>query len=810
MAKEFIARNGLIVTSGQIQGLLASGIVISGSIASGSVNNFKLSSGASISNLLSGSISGLLIANSSILSGNISSGILSQNHFGSGSVSSGQIAANSVVSGSFASGQVSNFALSSGASIFNLLSGSIGSGLLGNASVLSGTISSGQVGYPHLAGIVAGAGYFVGGSDSLAAPVNTGDKLNFSNDTTIAKTTANLSTSRYGVTGVSQNVTKGYLAGGYDEFGSPVVSADKLVFSNDTSSASTSSNLSQARSYSAGCSGEGTKGYFTGGFLDGNNTTVSDKITYSNDTTAAQTTADLPIAIAAMSSVTEGTTKGFFAGGYDNGGNDLTDLYRITYSNDTTSSVTVANLSQNISWLSGVTGETTKGYFIGGYLGGTIVDTADKIVYSTEVVSAQASANLSTARYASAGVSQGSSKGFVAGGSTTGGASTIADKITYSTDTTAAQTTADLSQARSFLASVNQYQGSSAAYSIFSGHFANNSINSGSIAAGEIGQMHLSSGCIVSGHIISESVYGDVLGSGAIVSGNIASGSIGFNEFGREIVNNDIKQNNFRLGVVSGVPISSGDLTARTTLFLNPYNGDSIMLYDGSDWSVYTTSGTSVSIATSALASGQVYDVYCYSNAGVPDLEYSASWTNINTRSDAVSYVNGVPVKATDSTRRVIGTVYARTSGIVDDSYQYRGVWNWDNRVSRAMHFRTTSGQTYNVSGGLNARPYLPVSAACTIFWAQGYPGIGCQVSMGSTSRRSAGAATAYARVDGITNAFVDFIGNLTLSTTAEWKVATGIVQGINGLNFFYPQIGMNASGTIVASEARVLNIIEG
>ena len=375
----------------------------------------------------------------------------------SGSITSGNIGNNAIFSGNIASGSISAFSLASGViggGSLVLTSGTVVSGLIGNNAVTSGNIASGQIGLFHFISPIDGAGYFIAGGDSLAI-YQTGDKLNFSNDTTIAKTTANLSQIRINLAGVSENTTKGYLAGGYDGVSGDTVNADKLLFATDTSSASTVSNLSQARGYLAGCSGEGTKGYFTGG---GAALTTSDRIAYSNDTTAAQTTADLPIGILGLAAVTNGSTKGFYAGGFDSGGNELTDVYRITYSNDTTSSVTVATLSQNRGYLSGVTGETAKGYFIGGYFAGNILGTADKIIYSTEVVTAQTSANLTNAHYQSTGVSQGINKGFVAGGLSTGFVfSPNADKINYSNDTTNASTTANLSQARGGLASVNQY-----------------------------------------------------------------------------------------------------------------------------------------------------------------------------------------------------------------------------------------------------------------------------------------------------------------------------------------------------------------
>ena len=266
MATEFIARNGLIVISGQIQGLLASGIVLSGSIASGQVSNFKLSSGAAIYNLQSGNIVSGLLANNSVVSGSIASGQIGQMHLSSGSINSGQLAT-----------------------------------------------------------LFAFAGYFAGGF-TTGTEVATADKLTYSTDVTIAQTTANLSQARLGLAGCSGEGTKGYFAGGMTGLANvTVTTADKITYSNDTTTAQTTGNLSQARYYLTGCSGENTKGYFAGGISSnlGLGVVTSDKITYTSDTTAAQTSANLSQARGYLAGVTEGSQKGYFAGG-NSSGNQVT------------------------------------------------------------------------------------------------------------------------------------------------------------------------------------------------------------------------------------------------------------------------------------------------------------------------------------------------------------------------------------------------------------------------------------------------------------------------------------------------------
>lgn len=349
-----------------------------------------------------------------------------------------------------------------------------------------------------------------------------------------------------------------------------------------------------------------------------------------------------------------------------------------------------------------------------------------------------------------------------------------------------------------------------------SGHAQNNSISSGIIASGQISRNHVSSGSVFSGHIASGAVYGTVIGSGTITSGNFQFNQIGFNHFSLEVENNTPKKNNLRISVVSGVPVTSGDLTSRTTLFLVPYNGNTISLYDGSSWGLFTTSGTNVSISTAALASGNIYDVYCYANAGVPTLEFSTAWTGgITSRADAIQFVNGVPLKSGALSRRFVGTVWARQSGIIDDGRQYRGVWNWDNRVTRPMDFQETTAHTYNVSGALNARPWPTAgtgNSGNAIYWIQGIGGIAANFSAQTSFRRSTGATTTFAILNLRTNGNADpwnFIQS-TLSTTLDYKMTAGAIQSQLGLNWVYAEETASASGAFTGDFIRLYNNIEG
>lgn len=154
----------------------------------------------------------------------------------------------------------------------------------------------------------------------------------------------------------------------------------------------------------------------------------------------------------------------------------------------------------------------------------------------------------------------------------------------------------------------------------------------------------------------------------------------------------------FRLTTESGVPVSTSDRTAQGTVYLTPFSGGQIALYDGvSAWSVVTSA--EVSLALSSLTSGKNYDVFAWNNAGTVTLELSAAWTNDTTRADAVTRQNGVMVKSGATTRRLVGTIRTTGTTTTEDSSTKRFVWNRDNQAIRWMQV-TESTATWTYTSG--------------------------------------------------------------------------------------------------------------
>jgi hypothetical protein len=249
-------------------------------------------------------------------------------------------------------------------------------------------------------------GYVMGGNTTSTATVMTADKLNFSNDTTAAQTTAKLSQARSQLYGVSERSTKGYVAGGFTT-ATPVVAvatADKITFAGDSTAAQTTANLSTARKASAGLAEGTTKGYWAGGYTGSIITScvvTAESVTFSSDTTAAKTTANLSAFRAESFAGSDGSTKGYWCGGQTGAASTRVD--KITFSTDTTAALT----SQSFNQYFGTSGSNgTKMLGVGGVNGATglVFGGSNKVTFATDTA-AGAGVSISQSRQGACGFS---------------------------------------------------------------------------------------------------------------------------------------------------------------------------------------------------------------------------------------------------------------------------------------------------------------------------------------------------------------------------------------------------------------------
>jgi hypothetical protein len=162
-----------------------------------------------------------------------------------------------------------------------------------------------------------------------------------------------------------------------------------------------------------------------------------------------------------------------------------------------------------------------------------------------------------------------------------------------------------------------------------------------------------------------------------------------------------------RLTLESGVPVSTTDQTAKTTIYYTPYVHNTVPLWNGSIWVPTTFAETSLALGT--LTSGKPYDVFGYLSSGVLALELLA-WTDGSTRATAVTLQDGRYCKSGDKTRLLLGTFYTVSTTTTEDSVANRFVSNVYNRVAKNLTYTSLdAGHTYSTK---TVRAYNNTSAS--------------------------------------------------------------------------------------------------
>jgi hypothetical protein len=161
----------------------------------------------------------------------------------------------------------------------------------------------------------------------------------------------------------------------------------------------------------------------------------------------------------------------------------------------------------------------------------------------------------------------------------------------------------------------------------------------------------------------------------------------------------DPSTNGFRLTGVTATPVMTADSTALSNLYLASYTGGSIALNDGTNWQLVAPT-SEPTIAVTGRTTDLPFDVFAYNNAGTVTLEL-LDWSTATARATGITVVNGVRTKTGDKTRRLVGTVRARSSTTFhwvtagDDAPCKLDLWNADNRVVIGFRLRALTN-TWN------------------------------------------------------------------------------------------------------------------
>lgn len=230
-----------------------------------------------------------------------------------------------------------------------------------------------------------------------------------------------------------------------------------------------------------------------------------------------------------------------------------------------------------------------------------------------------------------------------------------------------------------------------------------------------------------------------------------------------------------RLTLTTGVPVTTSDVTAATTVYYTPYVHNVISLWDGANWKNINFS--EVSLALGTLTSSKPYDVFAYLSGGALALEMLA-WTDGTTRATGVSYQDGRLCKTGNKTRLLLGTFYTTTTTTTEDSTEKRFLSNVYNVVTKNMAKLETTSHTYTTG---TTREWNNATAARIQFVAS----MASESVTGSTFVRMTSSAQGYVGVAiNVTNAsnIGDYLGATTAGTSRLF--ASGKLMPVSGYNF--------------------------
>jgi hypothetical protein len=175
-----------------------------------------------------------------------------------------------------------------------------------------------------------------------------------------------------------------------------------------------------------------------------------------------------------------------------------------------------------------------------------------------------------------------------------------------------------------------------------------------------------------------------------------------------------------RLTLESGVPVSTEDRTAKTSVYYTPYVHNIINLWDGTNW--VPTTFTEKTLALGTITSARPYDVFGYLSAGALVLELLA-WTSDTARATAVTLQDGRYCKSGDKTRLLLGSFYTTSTTTTEDSQLKRYLSNVYNTVARRLAETDSGSHAYamgtwhewNSGTGVDRLQFVSALAANTV-----------------------------------------------------------------------------------------------
>lgn len=246
-----------------------------------------------------------------------------------------------------------------------------------------------------------------------------------------------------------------------------------------------------------------------------------------------------------------------------------------------------------------------------------------------------------------------------------------------------------------------------------------------------------------------------------------------------------------RLTLESGVPVSTTDQTAKTSVYYTPFVHNIVPLWDGVNWKPVVFAETTLALGT--LTSAKNYDVFGYLSSGSLALEMLV-WTNDTARATAVTLQDGRWCKSGDKTRLLLGTFRTTSTTTTEDSgggttTQVGGkrfLWNAYNQVARqASVIDTTDSWAYTTNTVRQAN-------AATGNKVEYLDGLGLGLVRASAlgivflNTNSARAAKVGVGVDSTTAMSGNRQGGYNVAAASVYAPVTGTYRGFPGVGYHY------------------------
>lgn len=171
---------------------------------------------------------------------------------------------------------------------------------------------------------------------------------------------------------------------------------------------------------------------------------------------------------------------------------------------------------------------------------------------------------------------------------------------------------------------------------------------------------------------------------------------------------------NIRMSLSNSTAITTTDIKNASTLYVHPYNGTVVSLYNTTTNKWELKPFTSVlSISLASLLANTNYDVYLYYNSGNFQVEFVA-WDNQTEGATppTTGSQNGVLVKTNEPNKRLIGCLRTTGAGqtevsfgrtaVVGGSYPKLYIWNLYNQQSASFSILET-GSVGSYGGYINS-----------------------------------------------------------------------------------------------------------